>query len=240
MPCGFISDLHLSDADQPLASILSRFLAGPARDCSRLFVLGDLFETWVGDDDDSALARSVAHGFADLAASGTRVYFQHGNRDFLIGRGFAERAHLHLLPDPCVVEIAGRPVLLSHGDRYCVDDAPYQAFRRQVRDPDWQRDFLSLPLVERQSYAHEARVRSAAHQQGRAEEIGDVNAGCVDQELQLFGVALLIHGHTHRPATHRHLIGTGCVERWVLADWRTHGEVLMLPDDGSIVRRPLD
>ncbi len=240
MGTGFISDLHLSAAGHPLTGILQRFLAGKARQCSRLFVLGDLFETWIGDDDDDALAGDVAGGFAALAASGTRVYFQHGNRDFLLGAEFARRAGMQLLPDPCVVEIAGRAVLLTHGDRYCIDDAPYQAFRRQVREPAWQKAFLSQPIQARRAYAAEARARSAAHQQGRALEIGDVNKDCVDAELALYGVDLLIHGHTHRPATHQHTVGARQIERWVLADWREQGEVLMLSDDRSIARHALD
>lgn len=239
MSSGFISDLHLSDAGQPLTGILLRFLSGAAREYSRLFVLGDLFETWVGDDDDDALGRRVAEGFAELAASGTEVCFQHGNRDFLLGAAFASRAGMRLLPDPCVVEIAGRAVLLTHGDRYCIDDQAYQAFRRQVRDPAWQRTFLGQPLAARKAYAAEARARSAAHQQGRAQDIGDVNLSCVEEELALYGVDLLIHGHTHRPATHCHRMGPRQIERWVLADWREHGELLRLADDGSISRHVL-
>jgi UDP-2,3-diacylglucosamine hydrolase len=236
---GFISDLHLREAGEPLTDILLRFLDGPARRFPRLFVLGDLFEAWVGDDDRSDLAEAVAHGFAGLAAHGTRLYFQHGNRDFLLGANFAARACLRLLPDPCVVELGGCAVLLSHGDRYCTDDLDYQAFRRQVREPAWQQAFLSRSLGERQAFARQARAESAAHQRGEAMQLGDVNTGAVESELSLFGVRLLIHGHTHRPDRHLHDVDGQPRERWVLADWRGQGEVLALAADGRPRREPL-
>lgn len=239
MIAGFISDLHLAKAGEPLASILLRYLDGAAAECPRLFILGDLFEAWIGDDDPDELGAEVAAALARLAARGVRIGFQHGNRDFLLGADFARRAGLRLLPDPCVVELCGRAVLLSHGDRYCSDDLPYQAFRRQVRDPAWQAAFLSRPLSERQAFARQARAESAAHQRGSAAQLGDVNAGTVDAELGLFGVDLLIHGHTHRPAEHRHALAGRSVERWVLADWRERGEALLMHADGSLQRQAL-
>lgn len=240
MIASFISDLHLRDAEEPLAQILLRYLQGPARGCPRLFVLGDLFETWVGDDDRCALAEQVAGALAACAASGVRIGLQHGNRDFLLGADFARRAGLRLLPDPCVVELAGRAVLLSHGDRYCTEDQAYQAFRRQVRDPDWQLAFLSRPLDQRQTFARQARAESAAHQNTQSLQLGDVTTASVDAELALFGVDLLIHGHTHRPDVHLHRIGTRNVQRWVLADWRQHGEALLMGADGSLRREALN
>ena len=240
MIAGFISDLHLREPGQALSGILQRFLAGPARRCPRLFVLGDLFEAWVGDDDRSELAEQVAAGFAALASGGVQVCFQHGNRDFLLGEAYARRAGMRLLPDPCVVELAGRPVLLSHGDRYCTDDLPYQAFRRQVRDPAWQKAFLARPLAERQAFAAKARAESAAHQQEQSSKLGDVSRTTVEAELGLFGIDLLIHGHTHRPAEHAHRIGERTCQRWVLADWREHGEVLLMDSNAGLRRQVLD
>jgi UDP-2,3-diacylglucosamine hydrolase len=235
----FISDLHLREAEEPLAAILLRYLQGSARKCPRLFVLGDLFETWVGDDERSALADQVAGALAACAAAGVQIGFQHGNRDFLLGADFARRAGLRLLPDPCVIELAGRAVLLSHGDRYCTDDQAYQTFRRQVRDPDWQRAFLSRPLDQRQAFARQARAESAAHQLGRSVELGDVNRGALEAELSLFGIDLLVHGHTHRPATHEHAVDGRSCQRWVLADWRAHGEALLMGADGRLHRQSL-
>ena len=239
MIASFISDLHLQSAAEPLAGILQRYLHGQARQCSRLFVLGDLFEAWIGDDDRNPLADQLAEDFAALAASGVQVYFQHGNRDFLLGAAFAGRAGLRLLPDPCVVELAGRAVLLSHGDRYCTSDTAYQSFRQQVRDPAWQQAFLARPLADRQAFARQARAESAAHQQGRSMELGDVEPAAVDAELALFGVDLLIHGHTHRPAMHDHRVDGRRCQRWVLADWREHGEALVMEADGSLRRETL-
>ncbi|GIX36495.1 MAG: UDP-2,3-diacylglucosamine hydrolase [Lysobacteraceae bacterium] len=181
----------------------------------------------------------VAKALAGLAGHGVEIGLIHGNRDFLLGADFARRAGVRLLPDPCVVELAGQAILLSHGDRYCTDDASYQAFRQQVRAPEWQRAFLARPLAERKAYARKARQESADHQRGQPPELGDVVDASVEAELALFGVDRLIHGHTHRPACHRHRVGQRTVERWVLADWREHGEVLVLADDGRLAREVL-
>ncbi|MCK7593348.1 UDP-2,3-diacylglucosamine diphosphatase [Pseudomarimonas salicorniae] len=240
MLAGFISDLHLREAGEALTRILLSYLNGPARDLPRLYILGDLFEAWVGDDDDGALPAQVAEALSRLSAAGTAVHFQHGNRDFLLGADYARRAGMRLLPDPCVVDLGGQAVLLSHGDRYCTDDEPYQAFRRQVRDPAWQQGFLSRPLAERQAFAARARAESAAHQKSQSMELGDVNRDSVEAELALFGVDRLIHGHTHRPDQHNHEVGGRRRERWVLADWRTAGEVLLIGADGRPHRQTLD
>lgn len=232
----WISDLHLQSLDDPHTRILLDFLAGDARRARRVYVLGDLFEAYVGDDDDDPLVGRVREGFADLSARGVELAFLHGNRDFLLGRDFARRAGMRLLPDPCVIDLCGQPVLLSHGDRYCIDDAAYQKVRVQLRDPDWQQAFLARPLIERRQFAVQARAASAAHQQGGDAAIYDVNEACVLGELRLFGIDRLIHGHTHRPARHAYPIGDRTAERWVLADWRGHGEALVADQQGELSR----
>lgn len=234
-----ISDLHLQGADDALADILWRLLAGPARQARRLFILGDLFEAYLGDDDDAPLLARFAGACSELAATGVEVAFQHGNRDFLLGRNYASRCGLRLLPDPCVIELAGQPVLLSHGDSWCLDDAAYQAARRQLRDPTWQAGLLAQPLAARRAFAQAARQRSAEHQRGLAMELMDVNGGEIERVFRLYGVDRIIHGHTHRPAEHAVRIDDRDCQRWVLADWRKHGEALAIDDDGRWQRLPL-
>lgn len=240
----WISDLHLQSIEDPHTRILLDFLAGDARRARRVYVLGDLFEAYVGDDDDDPLIGRVREAFAALSAQGVELAFQHGNRDFLLGRDFARRAGMRLLPDPCVIDLCGRPVLLSHGDRYCIDDEAYQKVRAQLRDPVWQQAFLARPLAERRQFAAQARAASAAHQQGAAQQgadmaIFDVNEACVLGELRLFGIDRLIHGHTHRPARHTYPIDGRQAERWVLADWRGEGEALVADSAGQLSRLPL-
>lgn len=235
----FISDLHLRQPGEALHGILQRFLAGAAREAPRLYVLGDLFEAWIGDDAGDPLGEALAAEFAALAEQGVALFFLPGNRDFLVGEDWCRRAGITPLPDPCVVELGGVSTLLSHGDRYCIDDTAYQAFRQQVRDPEWQRQFLALPVPARIAYARQAREQSAQHQQATSMELMDVNAAAIEQVLGLYGVERMIHGHTHRPARHLHAINGREVERWVIADWREHGETLVVADDGSVSRKPL-
>jgi len=228
----FISDLHLDPSRPALTDILLRFLAGPARRADALYVLGDLFEAWVGDDGADALADEVAAGLRALADSGVPIAFIHGNRDFLLGADYAARCGMRRLPDPSVIDLYGQPTLLAHGDQLCTDDAAYQAFRRQVRDPDWQAGFLAQPLAARRAYAAQARAASAAHQRGLADDIGDVNGGAVEALFASTGIDLLIHGHTHRPGEHvLDVDGRGC-RRIVLADWRDTGEALAIDPEG--------
>ncbi len=231
----FISDLHLDPSRAELTAILLRFLAGPARDADRLFILGDLFEAWIGDDGCDALADAVANGLRGLADSGVSIGFICGNRDFLLGADYAARCGMRRLPDPCVVSLEGRPTLLSHGDALCVGDLAYQAFRRQVRDPEWQATFLAQPLSARRAYAEQARSASAAHQRGMDAVVGDVDAASVATMMAQYGIDRLIHGHTHRPAEHRLQINGHVCERIVLADWRKYGEALRV-DDAAVTR----
>lgn len=231
----FVSDLHLDAARPEITAQFLRFLATQARGANALYILGDLFEAWVGDDDPSDTGRAVAEGLRGLADTGVPVYFQRGNRDFLVGPAYAARAGFAILPDPAVVVLDGTPVLLSHGDQLCTDDEAYQAFRAQTRDPAWQSQFLSQPLQARLAFAAQARAASQQRQgelqqAGTMETITDVAASTVDEVFVRYGVDTMIHGHTHRPAIHHLLVGGGECRRVVLGDWYTQGSVLRVSD----------
>jgi UDP-2,3-diacylglucosamine hydrolase len=233
----FISDLHL-DASRPrITALFLDFLAGAAREAEALYILGDLFEAWVGDDADDALAAQVRAGLRDLVASGVPVWAMRGNRDFLLGPRFAQDTGVRLLPDPCVVVLDGEPTLLMHGDLLCTDDAAYQAFRRQVRDPAWAQDFLEQPIQARRAFAEQARSASGARQsvlqaQGQLDAITDANDDAVAATMARFGVRRLIHGHTHRPAVHALEVAGRRAQRIVLGDWYEQGSVLRADADG--------
>lgn len=225
----FISDLHL-DAERPqVTGLFLRFLRGEARQADALYILGDLFEAWVGDDDPSDTGAIVAQGLHELRAAGVPVHFMRGNRDFLLGEAYARRAGLAILPDPAVVMLSGAPVLLMHGDTLCTGDAAYQAFRARTRNPQWQAQFLAQPLAARLAFAQQARAASKAHQAGlqdRMQTITDVAPDAVQATLARFGIDTLIHGHTHRPCVHElDLDGRAC-RRMVLGDWYEQGSVL--------------
>jgi UDP-2,3-diacylglucosamine hydrolase len=215
----FASDLHL-DSEAPWAvDAFLNFLRGPARTAEALYLLGDLFEVWVGDDDDNADYARAAQGLADLTASGVAVYAIHGNRDFLLGAGFERRTGVKLLPDPALVELHGVATLLSHGDVFCTEDTSYQQLRSIVRQPSWQRRFLRLPLDTRRSLASAARAGSKAHTGRTIPTIMDVNPDAVTRAFRATGARRLIHGHTHRPAIHPSVVDGIPAERVVLAPW---------------------
>ena len=229
----FVSDLHLDPARPEITALFLRFLQREAASADALYILGDLFEAWVGDDDPSSTGQQVADGLRRLADAGVPVYFVHGNRDFLVGQDYAGRAGMRILPDPAVVSLYGEPVLVMHGDLLCTDDHAYQAFRAQTRDPHWQAMFLAQPLAARQAFAAQARQASMSRQQDmidgdRAsfEAVTDVNPQAVEATFARFGVATLVHGHTHRPAMHAVRIGDREGRRIVLGDWYEHGSVL--------------
>jgi UDP-2,3-diacylglucosamine hydrolase len=209
------------------------FLAGEARQAQALFVLGDLFEAWVGDDEPGEPGASVCAALKALADSGVPVFLMRGNRDFLFGPGIAARCGATLLPDPCVVDLHGRPTLLMHGDLLCSDDTAYQAFRRQVRDPAWQANFLAQPLAARQAFAAQARAASKQHLQGMSETITDVTPATVEAVMARHGVDRLVHGHTHRPAIHAMTVHDRPATRVVLGDWYEQGSVLRVDADGA-------
>ena len=231
----FVSDLHL-DAGRPATTqAFLQLLGNEARTVEAVYILGDLFEAWVGDDDPGEPGASVCAALMALSASGVPVFRMRGNRDFLYGQHMAEPCGATLLPDPCVVSLYGVPTLLMHGDLLCTDDTAYQAFRRQVRDPAWQRDFLTQPLAARQAFAAQARAASREHQQGASESIMDVNPDAVADTMTRHGVTRLIHGHTHRPAMHSLLVGDRPAQRIVLGDWYDQGSLLRLGPDGLVL-----
>lgn len=228
----FISDLHLDPERPAITRLFQDFLAGEARRAESLYILGDLFEAWVGDDDDSPLAAEVSRGLSGLAASGVPVYLMHGNRDFLIGDGYAGRCGAELLQDPTVIDLHGEPTLLMHGDTLCTDDVDYQRWREQAHSREWQEEFLSRPLDERRAFAAEARRQSREHQAGAVEAIMDVNTDAVIRAMAEHGVRRLIHGHTHRPAVHSLSLAGEPAERIVLGDWYEQGSVLRCDESG--------
>lgn len=229
----FISDLHLDASAPAITEQFLDFLQGPAQACDALYILGDLFEVWVGDDDDDAHNTNILDAIRRVADRGTKVFFMHGNRDFMAGEQFAARAGLTMLADPTLVTVAGSDVLLSHGDQYCTDDVDYQAFRRQSRDPAWQRQMLALPLPARRQLAASMREQSEAAMQGKSAQIMDVNHDAIDAALVEHDVATLLHGHTHRPAVHRFSVGDRAATRIVLGDWYDQASYLRWDSAGA-------
>jgi len=232
----FISDLHLQAARPDISERFFRFLATEAAEAEALYILGDLFEAWIGDDDPDEHNREVQAAMRRLTDAGVAGYFMHGNRDFLIGDAFAERTGFTLLDDPVVHDLYGTPVLLSHGDAYCTDDVEYQAFRRQSRDPAWQRQVLSMSVEQRRALAGQAREESRAAMVDKAEDIMDVNAEAVAAALREAGVTTLVHGHTHRPAVHELDLDGTPATRIVLGDWYEQGTVLHWTPEGPDYR----
>ena len=228
----FVSDLHL-DASRPgITRLFLAFLETEAADAKALYVLGDLFEAWIGDDASDAVGDEVADGLARLHTRGVPCFFIHGNRDFLLGDAYARRARMTLLPDPSIVEIEGENVLLMHGDVLCTDDLPYQKFRALTHEPGWQAAFLAQPLAERKQFAEKARAESRRYTRSASEAITDVNPGAVLRALNERNLRRLIHGHTHRPAIHfLDAIGDDA-QRIVLGDWYEQGSVLRCEPDG--------
>jgi UDP-2,3-diacylglucosamine hydrolase len=230
----FISDLHLDDSLPAATGWLLNFLSGPARTADAVYILGDLFEYWIGDDALSATAQKVAEATSALSASGVPCYFMHGNRDFLLGEAYAAQASLELLPDPLHVNLYGTPTLLLHGDTLCTDDTQYQLFRQQSRNPEWQAQVLSLSAEERLQLAQSARDASSAHTASVSMDIMDVNEKAVLDAFQVHSVQRMIHGHTHRPAVHQHRLENGSVaERIVLSDWYQSGSYLRVSANKS-------
>lgn len=228
----FISDLHL-DANRPeITRLFLDFLAQRATRAEALYILGDLFEAWIGDDDNSELNAHVARGLRQLGDK-TAVYFMHGNRDFLLGSNYAEQAHMQLLPEAKVIDLYGQRTLIMHGDTLCTDDTDYQAFRAKVRNPAWQQQILALPLPQRRQLAGQLRETSQTATRQKAEEITDVNQQAVLEALRDYQVDLLIHGHTHRPAVHNLDHENWTARRIVLGDWYEQGSVLVCTKDGQ-------
>ncbi|HWS11932.1 MAG TPA: UDP-2,3-diacylglucosamine diphosphatase [Rhodocyclaceae bacterium] len=229
----FVADLHLSPARPAVREAFLRFLDGPCRRAEALYVLGDLFEYWTGDEDvEHPFAAEVCAALAGLANSGVPCHFLHGNRDFLAGERFARAGGLTLLPEEALLPVGGVPTLLMHGDTLCTDDLAYQQFRAQVRNPAWQQRFLALPAAERRRQAEQLRQMSEDAKSSKSMEIMDVNRQAVEQALRRHGYPRLIHGHTHRPARHLHEVDGRTCERWVLADWYARGSYLACDTSG--------
>ncbi len=227
-PIFFISDLHLCEERPDITRLFDRFAEEIAPAAASLYILGDLFEYWIGDDqlDIDPLAQKVAAQLATLATKGTKIFFMHGNRDFLLGERFARAANLEILADPTMVNIGSAPVLLMHGDTLCTDDTAYQSFRTQVRSAAWQQAILAKPIAERLALAKSIRSQSDIEKSMKPEAIMDVNADAVSAAFRDNGYPVMVHGHTHRPAKHVRLLdGRSCV-RWVLQDWHNIGGYL--------------
>jgi UDP-2,3-diacylglucosamine hydrolase len=233
----FISDLHLDATRPDISRAFFRFLDEQARGADALYILGDFFESWIGDDDQSPLIDKVAEALRQLSDSGTHLYIMHGNRDFLLGPAFCARAGAELLPDPCVIELNGQTALLMHGDSLCTGDSDYIQLRTMLRSPQWQQDILNKPLEERRQLARQLRMASSEANSNKAEDIMDVSPDAVVAALQAHDCALLIHGHTHRPATHSLNTQTGPAERIVLGDWDSQAYFLVA-QNGALALKP--
>ena len=221
----FISDLHLCAERPEITRLFLHFLSDFAVKAQELYILGDLFEAWLGDDTEDELSNNIVSALRQLSNQGTAIAFMHGNRDFLLGSRFAKLTGCTLINDPTLIHIDNIPVLLSHGDQLCIDDVDYQAFRKQVRNPMFQEAFLSLPMQERINQARGYRELSKQSTEMKTEDIMDVNSEAVDQIMGQYQAQHLIHGHTHRPAIHQ--LSAPQSQRLVLGDWGTNGSVLI-------------
>ena len=228
----FVSDLHLDAQHPEISRQFLAFLAGPATEADALYILGDLFEVWIGDDDPDPEKRRIVAGLRGLTDSGVPCYFMHGNRDFLLGERFCADSGCRMLEDPTIIQLHGDRVLTMHGDALCTDDQSYQNLRSMVRDPGWQRMFLALSPQQRLTLAEEARAGSKAHIAQAMSSIMDVNADAVAAAMRGAGVKLLLHGHTHRPNVHRFELDGSPVARIVLGDWHEQGSVLRWDERG--------
>jgi UDP-2,3-diacylglucosamine hydrolase len=228
----FVSDLHLT-AERPEANErFFGFMEGKARGAAALYVLGDLFEVWIGDDDGAGqFNRAVIDAFARVTKGGTALYLMHGNRDFLLGSRFCQATGASLLEDPTVVDIDGTPTVLLHGDTLCTDDVDYQAWRWKARNRLLQRIFLAMSLDMRRRISVKGREKSKAVIAGKPAGIMDVNNDAVRQAFLKHGVTRMIHGHTHRPGHHEMVVDGRRCERWVLPDWYSPGGYLEIRKD---------
>jgi len=238
----FVSDLHLHASRPAITALFLAFLRDEAAHAEALYILGDLFEAWLGDDADDALANEVRTALLQLRGKGVALSLMRGNRDFLFGPRIAADTQARLLPDPCVVDLYGEPTLLMHGDLLCSDDRAYLNFRSQVRDAAWQQSFLAMPLAERAAFAARARAASSERQAGLKEEgaletITDANAETIARTMARYGVRRLIHGHTHRPAIHSLSVNGAPALRIVLGDWYEQGSVLRASPEGFALTR---
>jgi UDP-2,3-diacylglucosamine hydrolase len=231
----FISDLHLDLVRPAILEQFAQFIAEEAVHADALYILGDLFEAWIGDDSNDEVGECFVAALQPMRDAHKPVFFMHGNRDFLLGDAFARRAGLTLLPDPSVISLYGTPTLLMHGDSLCIDDTPFQAFRKQSRSPAWQRAFLARPVEQRLAFAQQARLASKRYTTAEnTQSLMDVNQAAVIDIMEKHRVTRLIHGHTHRPAIHTFDLQKKIAERIVLGDWYEQGSVLRVYMTGEI------
>ena len=232
-PTLFLSDLHLSPDRPRAAAAFHALMSGPAREAAAIYILGDLFDWWVGDDQlrDKFFA-SIATSLRGLTAAGVPLFVARGNRDFMLGEGFERATGATLLPEQWLLDLHGVPTLLCHGDELCTDDAEYQAYRARIRAPEARRRLLRLPYLVRRLMALWLRRKSRRTKARKAEYIMDVNDGAVAQAFRAHGALRMIHGHTHRPARHEHLVDGTPRERWVMADWHESGQYLAADAQG--------
>ena len=222
----FVSDLHLDPARPRITRLFLGVLDTLGREADAVYLLGDLFEIWLGDDDDNPVGEALAEGLRACTAAGTPVHLMPGNRDFLIGERFAARCGCRLLADPVCIDLYGSPAVLTHGDLLCTDDVQYQAFRAAVRDPHWQAAFLRQPLPVRRETAQALRMKSRVSSREKPDTLTDVSHEAILRLMAGHSVRLLIHGHTHRPGMHAFQIAGKTARRMVLGDWYHQGSVL--------------
>jgi UDP-2,3-diacylglucosamine hydrolase len=237
----FIADLHLSEDRPDITACFLSFLQDEAPKAQTLYILGDLFEYWVGDDDDSPFVVKIAQAIKSLSLTGTQVYFIHGNRDFLLGKKYAQKAGMMLLPESYIIDLFGQKALIMHGDTLCTHDVEYQQFRKKSRSWWWQFIIKSLPLSVRKKIAANYRNKSALAKQNKSMEIMDVTQEEVIAQLRKAGVNLLIHGHTHRPAIHQIQLNNQNAQRIVLGDWYHQGAWLKVtPTKMQLLNTPFE
>jgi UDP-2,3-diacylglucosamine hydrolase len=240
-PTLLLSDLHLSPVRPAAVAAFHSFARGPARAASVVYILGDLFDWWLGDDQlREPFAGAIAESIRGITAAGVPVYFAHGNRDFMLGEDFARATGARLLPGETVVDVGGTRTVLLHGDELCIDDVDYQRFRARIRAPRVTRRLLALPYFIRRAIAWYLRRRSQDANALKAESIMNVNGNAVVEAFRRHDVRRMIHGHTHRPARHEHSVDGDTCERFVLADWHDHGHFLEIDADGVRARTITD
>ena len=233
----FIADLHLDPKRPVVFNLALNFLTHRACQADALYILGDLFEVWVGDDDETLTYQSIWAALHNLTTSGIPVFIMHGNRDFLLGQHFAATTGSQLIYEPYLIDLYGTQTLLMHGDSLCTLDTDYQAFRQQVRNPQWQAQFLALPLAQRHQMAQQARAESLTKGQITAEAIMDVTPEAVRAALETHDIYTLIHGHTHQAAKHELAIKGQTAHRWVVGDWRKETAIILCcqPDNWQLI-----
>ena len=230
----FISDIHLSKNSPHLTTAFKAFLVESKKACSHLFILGDLFEVWIGDDDNNSFHQEIKAALSEFTSNGPETFFMHGNRDFLIGNDFCGAASIQLINDPCIIDINDEKAMLTHGDQLCTDDHEYQAFRSVVRNPIWQKDFLNFPISKREKIAGETKNASKDSKVKKTMEIMDVNDEAVLKAFDDNEIRIMIHGHTHRPNVHKISNDDRIFTRYVLGDWSKESAIVLKWDEAGI------